>query len=106
MAILMLSATTVSAKEKTITFKQGERISIISSKLNPDKEQAMQEYFQKAFPLASSHGFAPLGRLNIKAVKFGNYKPDTFIGIYSWPSRVAEQAFEKEESWPEIKAKQ
>lgn len=86
MAILTLSAMTVSAKEKTITFKKGERISIISSKLNPGKEQAMQEYFQKVFPLVSSHGFAPLGRLNIKTVKFGDYRPDPLIGIYSWPS--------------------
>ncbi len=87
---------TKTPSSQTIKLKKGELFLVISSITKPGTENSMNEYFGKIFPVASKHGFKPLATLPIDKVLSGDYKPNNFFGLYSWPSMAAVQAFSKE----------
>ncbi len=104
-SIMAMSASNAVANSKQILqFKAGERISLITSHHKQGSEDKMGEYFKKVFPLATKHGFQPLGKLPIKKVAHGDYHPNNFLGIYKWASVESEKEFSNEASWPEYKA--
>ncbi len=80
-------------KSQTIKLKKGELFLVISSITKPDAQDLMNEYFGKVFPIATKNGFKPLANLPIDKIVSGNYKPNNFAGLYSWPNMTAVQAF-------------
>ena len=80
-------------KSQTIKLKKGELFLVISSITKPEAQNLMNDYFEKVFPIASKNGFKPIASLPIDKVVAGNYKPNNFVGLYSWPNMDAVQAF-------------
>ncbi|MFI1773331.1 hypothetical protein [Thalassobellus citreus] len=83
----------MTSQSHTLKLKKGELFLIISSITKPGAQNLMNDYFEKVFPIASKNGFKPLASLPIDKVVAGNYKPNNFVGLYSWPSMDAVQAF-------------
>lgn len=83
-------------KSQTIRLKKGELFLVISSITKPNAQDLMNDYFGKVFPVASKNGFKPLVSLSIDKIVSGNYKPNNFVGLYSWPNMNAVQEFLKE----------
>lgn len=81
---------------QTIRLEKGELFLVISSVTKPGAENLMNEYFGKVFPIATKNGFKPLATLPIDKVVSGDYKPNNFTGLYSWPNMMAVEAFLKE----------
>lgn len=88
----------------TVTYQQGQLISIITSLPNSGEaaREAIAAYGASAFPLASTHGLKREGQLLVKAAPVGDHKPVVAI-FYSWPSAAAEAAFNAEPAWPAIR---
>lgn len=80
-------------KSQTIKLKKGELFLVVSSITKPDAQDLMNAYFGKVFPVASKNGFKPLASLPIDKIVTGNYMPNNFVGLYSWPSMDAVQSF-------------
>lgn len=80
-------------KSQTIKLKKGELFLVVSSITKPDAQDLMNAYFGKVFPVASKNGFKPLASLPIDKIVAGNYMPNNFVGLYSWPSMDAVQSF-------------
>lgn len=100
--------------EHSVSLKKGELMAVISSKTKDGADEKMKVYFEKVFPVASKHGFKPLASFPIDKVVEGNYRPNNFVGLYSWPNMNAVQGFLKElpqdeltemrlEIWEELK---
>lgn len=79
-----------------IKLKKGELFLVISSITKPEVGNLMNDYFGKVFPIAAKNGFKPLANLPIDKIVSGNYKPNNFFGLYTWPNMMAVQAFLKE----------
>ncbi len=89
-------AKTKAAASQTIQLQKGALFIVISSITKPGAQQLMNDYFQKVFPIASKNGFKPLASLPIDQVVAGDYKPNNFVGLYSWPDMQSAAAFLKE----------
>lgn len=89
---------------QTYAFKKGQLLSFVSvvPKNTPEAKTASQEYFARAFPLASKHGFKREGQLLVKAVPVGNHKSEGVI-LYSWPDQASEDRLTAEADWADIK---
>jgi hypothetical protein len=83
-------------KSQTIKLKKGELFLVVSSITKPDAQDLMNAYFGKVFPIATKNGFKPLSTLPIDKIVAGNYKPNGFVGLYSWPNMSSVQSFLKE----------
>lgn len=90
-------------KSQTIKLKKGELFLVISSITKPDAQDLMNAYFGKIFPVASKNGFKPLASLPIDKIVAGNYKPNNFVGLYSWPNMSSVESFLKEMPNSELK---
>ena len=99
------TGTAMEKNTKTISLKKGQRFLLISSILKKGKEKLLKNYFEMVFPVASKYGFKPLLRLSIDEIVAGNYKPNTFVGLYSWPKASSEVDFRKEKSMANIDEK-
>ncbi len=88
--------------QKTLNYKEGELISFVMVDNKPDNRAAAGAYFKRAFPIASSFGFANDMTFGIERI-IGDFAPDAFV-IYSWPSAAAETGFNNHPDWPAIKA--
>lgn len=84
---------TIGMRSQTIKLKKGELFLVISSITKPGAEGLMNDYFEKVFPIASKNGFKPLASLPVDKVVAGDYKPNNFVGLYSWPNMDAVQVF-------------
>ncbi|PCJ96493.1 MAG: hypothetical protein COA50_06850 [Flavobacteriaceae bacterium] len=83
-------------KGQTIKLKKGELFLVISSITKPGAQDLMNAYFEKVFPIAQKNGFKPLSSLPIDKIVAGSYKPNNFVGLYSWPNTKAVSSFLKE----------
>lgn len=83
-------------KSQTIKLKKGELFLVISSITKPGAQDLMNDYFGKVFPIAQKNGFKPLSTLPIDRIVAGNYEPNNFVGLYSWPNMSSVESFLKE----------
>jgi hypothetical protein len=65
----------------------------------------MREYFQEVGPIASNYGFLSRGHLDVIKARAGSFRPNNFVGFYSFPSIKSSRQFEEDPRWPPIKAK-
>jgi len=86
-----------------IQLRQGEKLLIASSRNRSGAEPLMQEYFQAIGPIAGTYGFSPVGSLEVVEADAGNFKPNNFVGFYSFPSQEAEERFENDPRWPAVR---
>jgi len=91
------------AEEVIIQFGRGERLLIATSRYRLGAEPLMQEYFQAIGPIAGAYGFSQRGALDVVEADAGSFKPNNFVGFYSFPSREAEERFENDPRWPAVR---
>ncbi len=87
-----------------IKLKKGEVFLVISSITKQGTEEKMKAYFEKVFPIASKYGFKPLASFPIDQIIEGDYMPNNFVGIYSWPNKAAVKSFLEELPQSELKS--
>lgn len=73
-------------KTKTVDLQKGQVFDIIFLHNHSGNEDLMQDYFDRASPIARANGYAPGGGFGIAGTPFrGNYHP-TVMAIGTWPS--------------------
>ncbi|TDF34605.1 hypothetical protein EYS14_22875 [Alteromonadaceae bacterium M269] len=102
-------AETVSEKAETkivkqqLAIKKGQVFSIVAPDTKAGGEDAISEYYQRAFPLAESLGLQRHMSLKVGSTFVGNYHPSGFI-FFSWPDQSSENKLTNHAEWSEIKA--
>lgn len=91
------------AVKKQLSIKKGQVFSIVAPDTKAGGEQATNEYYQRAFPLAESFGLKRHLSLETPSTLVGDYKPSGFI-FFSWPDQASENKLTNHAEWPEIKA--
>lgn len=92
-------------EEVRIDLRAGEQLIIATSRTHDGAGPSMQAYFEEIGPLAGSYGFTGRGQLTVVEANAGSFKPNNFVGLYTFPSAENAMRFAKDERWPAIKAK-
>ena len=92
------------AREMVVRLAAGEILTIGSARHRPGAEPLMRAYFRAVGPIAGPHGFAAKGRLNVVASEANGFKPNNFVGFFSFPSKAASQRFGRDPRWPAVRA--
>jgi uncharacterized protein (DUF1330 family) len=97
------AVSTQAVQTHTVSYKQGQVLSIIAP--IPDKKgsAALEEYYAGVFPLARSFGFKRDIQFSINDTLVGKFKPAALI-FFSWPDAAAETSLYGHEDWPKLKA--
>ncbi|MEM9055357.1 MAG: hypothetical protein AAGB16_08530, partial [Pseudomonadota bacterium] len=92
-------------KPVPVILKKGQVLSyiLINSKPSEAAQEARQQYYDKAFPLASSYGLQRLLNLSVPTKFVGSTKRDA-VAIFSYPDAASETGLASDPNWPEIKA--
>jgi uncharacterized protein (DUF1330 family) len=98
-----VSNTSGSVIKKQLSIKKGQVFSIVAPDNKVGGEAAVNEYYQRAFPLAESFGLKRHISLKTPRTLVGNYEPSGFI-FFSWPDQASEKKLVNHSEWPEIKA--
>ena len=88
-----------------VSLKKGQVISyiLINSKRSDEAQSVRQDYYEKAFPLASGYGLQRLINLQVPTSFVGETKRDA-VTLFSYPDMASEAGLANHPDWPAIKA--
>ncbi|WOR15030.1 hypothetical protein RYZ27_14735 [Hyphomonas sp. FCG-A18] len=92
-------------KPVPVALEKGQVLSyiLINSKTSEAAKEARQEYYTRAFPLASGYGLQRVLDLSVPAKLVGTTKRDA-VAIFSYPDAASEAGLAADPNWPQIKA--
>jgi len=90
----------------SLSFEKGQVVSFVTTATKMGSEESHRQYNERKSDLAAPFGFRREGMLRITSARAGNFVPDQFIQVLSWPSRSSVEKFNASSEWVKLRETQ